>query len=76
MHVLPLDIAYPLESLMILLAVPLVIWSIFWKIVGLWFAARKDEKRWFIVFVFINLAGILELYYLNSRKCWPFKHEQ
>jgi len=55
------------------LLVPLVIWSYFWKIMGLWFSARKSEKLWFVIFVFINLAGILEIYYLYSRKCWPFK---
>jgi hypothetical protein len=53
--------------------IPLGIWSAFWKIVGLWFSAKNNEKIWFIVFVFINLAGLLEIYYLYSRKCWPFK---
>jgi hypothetical protein len=55
---------------------PLVVWSSFWKIIGLWFSARKSEKIWFIVFIFINLVGILEIYYLYSRKCWPFKSAQ
>ena len=56
-----------------LLLIPLIVWSYFWKVVGLWFSGRNNEKRWFLVFVFVNLLGILELYYLHSRKCWPFK---
>ncbi|MGA2973513.1 MAG: DUF5652 family protein [Candidatus Bathyarchaeia archaeon] len=63
-------------SLLLILLVPVAIWSYFWKIIGLWFSARNGEKAWFIVFVFVNLVGILELYYLHSRKCWPFKRKQ
>ena len=62
-------------SLLLSVIVPLAIWSYFWKIVGLWFSAKNNEKVWFVVFVFVNLAGILELYYLHSRKCWPFKRQ-
>ena len=57
----------------LLILIPLAIWSYFWKMVGLWFAAKNNEKEWFVVFVLVNLVGILELYYLHSRKCWPFK---
>ncbi|MBS7629378.1 hypothetical protein KEJ23_05345 [Candidatus Bathyarchaeota archaeon] len=53
--------------------VPLAVWSFFWKIPGLWFTARRGEKKWFIIIFFVNLAGIIEIYYLYSRKCWPFR---
>jgi hypothetical protein len=66
----PLYFAYVLW-----LIIPIAIWSTFWKILGLWFSARNGEKTWFIVFVFINLLGILEIYYLHSRRCWPFKRK-
>ncbi|MFH0849029.1 MAG: DUF5652 family protein [archaeon] len=56
--------------------IPLAIWGYFWKILGLWFSARKGERGWFILFILVNLAGILEIYYLRSRKCWPFKQPQ
>jgi len=62
-----------LSPFLIMIIIPLAIWSYFWKIIGLWFSARNNEKAWFIVFFFINLVGILEIYYLRSRKCWPFK---
>ncbi|MGA8904976.1 MAG: DUF5652 family protein [Candidatus Bathyarchaeia archaeon] len=66
----PLYLAY-----VIWLIVPIVIWSAFWKALGLWFSARNNEKTWFIVFAFINLLGILEIYYLHSRRCWPFRRK-
>ena len=49
--------------------VPLARRRYFWKITDLWFPARNNEKVWFVVFVFVNLIGILEIYYLHSRKC-------
>jgi hypothetical protein len=67
----PLDI-----SLLLIALIPVAIWSYFWKALGLWFSARDGERAWFTVFIFVNLAGILELYYLHSRKCWPFKAKQ
>ncbi|WP_455277041.1 DUF5652 family protein [[Eubacterium] cellulosolvens] len=64
---------YDFISSWILILIPLMIWSYFWKILGLWFSARNNEKIWFIIFIFVNLVGILEIYYLYSRKCWTFK---
>jgi hypothetical protein len=66
--VLPDNLAF-----LVLALIPVVIWSYFWKIIGLWFSAKNAEKAWFVVFVFVNLAGFLEIYYLHSRKCWPFR---
>jgi hypothetical protein len=50
-------------GLMGLIAI-LVIWSIIWKALALWRSARRNEKGWFIVFLIINTAGILEIIYL------------
>ncbi len=33
---------------------------------SLWYAAKRDEKGWFIALLLINTMGILELYYLYS----------
>ncbi len=60
----------------VIMLVPLVVWGQFWKIIGLWFSARNNEKGWFTAILFINLLGMLEIYYLHSRKCWPFKPRQ
>lgn len=42
----------------------LAAWSILWKGLALWRAAHRGEKVWFIVFLLINTAGILEIIYL------------
>ena len=47
----------------LLLAI-LFIWSIVWKGLALWKSARTDSKVWFVVFLVINTAGILEILYL------------
>ena len=44
--------------------IPLVVWSAFWTGLALWHAAKRDEKGWFIAFLFIHTAGILEIIYL------------
>ncbi|MEY4747230.1 MAG: hypothetical protein RLZZ416_279 [Candidatus Parcubacteria bacterium] len=41
-----------------------IAWSILWKGLALWRAAKRGEKIWFIVFLFVNTAGILEIIYL------------
>jgi hypothetical protein len=42
----------------------LVAWSLVWKGLALWRAAKRGEKIWFIVFLIVNTAGILEIIYL------------
>ena len=42
----------------------LAFWSVFWKGLALWHAAKRDRGWWFIALLLINTAGILELIYL------------
>ena len=42
----------------------LLIWSVVWKGLALWKAARGGSKGWFIALLIINTAGILEILYL------------
>ena len=42
----------------------LVIWTLLWKGWALWLAARRHEKVWFIVLLFVNTGGILEIIYI------------
>lgn len=44
--------------------VALLVWSIVWKGLALWRAAHKEQKYWFLAFLVINTAGILEILYL------------
>ena len=46
------------------LLVVLLIWSIFWKGLALWHSARRADTIWFVIFLFINTLGILEIVYL------------
>lgn len=42
----------------------LIIWSIVWKGIALWKAARQEDKAWFIVLLIVNTVGILEIFYI------------
>jgi len=42
----------------------LVLWSMFWKGLALWHAGRKGQPWWFVIFLVLNTAGILEIIYL------------
>lgn len=44
--------------------IALLVWSLVWKGLALWRAAQRGETVWFIVFLIVNTAGILEIIYL------------
>jgi Kef-type K+ transport system membrane component KefB len=44
--------------------IALIVWSLIWKGVALWYAARNNQKGWFVALMIINTAGILEILYL------------
>ena len=46
------------------LVVGLYLWSIPWKGVALWKAARLSHKRWFVIILIANTFGILEIFYI------------
>ncbi len=52
---------------------PLIVWSLFWMGLGLWFSAKNNDKPWFIFFLIVHLLGIPEIIYLKKRRCWLFK---
>lgn len=39
-------------------------WSMFWKGITLWRAAKGDQRNWFIALLLINTIGVLEIVYL------------
>jgi hypothetical protein len=57
---LPMQSVFPFASFLPII----VIWSLFWKGFALWFAAKREEKIWFVIFLILNTAGIVELVYL------------
>ncbi len=42
----------------------LLVWSMFWKGLALWRAAKGGEKVWFVFLFLINTLGILDIIYL------------
>lgn len=58
-------------------------WSMLWKGLALWKAAKHDQKNWFIAILVLNGLGILEIIYLfgfakkkmtlNELKFWEAK---
>lgn len=40
------------------------LWTLPWKGVSLWKAARAEHKRWFIALLVINTLGLLEILYI------------
>jgi len=49
---------YPLYLLLI------IVWTIPWKGVALWKAARNSNKKWFIVIFLLNTMALLEIIYI------------
>ena len=41
-----------------------IAWSIVWKGLALWHAARDNSKPWFIVLLIVNTLGILDILYI------------
>jgi len=48
----------------IVLFVFIILWSIFWKGLGLWHSVKRNEKKWFIAILILNTFGVLEIIYL------------
>jgi hypothetical protein len=42
----------------------IILWSLAWKGVALWKAARNNEKYWYIALLIINTVGLLEIVYI------------
>jgi len=50
----------------------LALWTIPWKIYAVWLAAKRNEKKWFVVLLILNTVGILEIFYIFkiANKKW------
>ena len=48
----------------IFLLVIVSIWTLIWKGMALWHAARSKQKGWFIVMLIINSMGLIPIIYL------------
>ncbi|SFE59787.1 DUF5652 family protein [Alteribacillus iranensis] len=46
----------------------IIAWSLIWKGIALWHAARHQQLIWFIVLFIVNTVSILEIIYLLFMK--------
>lgn len=51
------------SSLMTAIFILLVVWSLVWKGLALWRAARNNHLGWYIALLILNTFGILEILY-------------
>ena len=42
----------------------LAVWTIIWKGVALWKAARNSQITWYVIMLLVNTLGILEIVYI------------
>jgi len=54
----------PVANFPVIFFLVLVIWSLFWKGLGLWQSARGGQKYWFVAILILNTVGVLPIVYL------------
>ncbi|MFA5050898.1 MAG: DUF5652 family protein [Patescibacteria group bacterium] len=42
----------------------IILWTLPWKGIALWIAARRNDVWWFVALLVINTLGILEILYI------------
>jgi len=42
----------------------IIIWTLTWKLIALWKAARNNHLVWFLVMAIVNTIGILPILYI------------
>ncbi len=53
-----------IESYLLFWIIPLVIWEMIWKGIGLWKSGRNNQLKWFIAIFLLNTVGILPIIYI------------
>ena len=50
----------------------LIAWTLPWKGVALWKAAKNGHKKWFVALLVLNTFAILEIFYIFkiAKKSW------
>ncbi|MCA9487594.1 MAG: hypothetical protein KC516_01385 [Nanoarchaeota archaeon] len=55
------------------LFVIIVVWTMVWKLLALWKAARNKDVAWFVVMGILNTIGILPILYIYIFSKWTKK---
>lgn len=54
---------WAMSAAMTAVFIVLVVWSMVWKALALWRAARNNHLAWYIVLLLLNTVGILDILY-------------
>ncbi|MBI2065924.1 hypothetical protein HYT60_00215 [Candidatus Woesebacteria bacterium] len=54
----------PIANFPTALIVVFIIWSLFWKGLSMWRAARNNQSFWYVALLIVSTGGILEIIYL------------
>lgn len=60
----PIYSPLPFAGFFVPLFVAALVWTIVLKGFSLWYAARGEQKWWFVALLVVNTLGILEIVYL------------
>ncbi len=57
------------------LLIAIIVWTLLWKGLAMWRAARNGAKIWFIILLLVNTVGILDIiyYFYVYKKKWGKK---
>ena len=50
-----------------ILIIVLSVWEAIWTLLGLWFAARQNQKIWFLLMGILQVVCIIEIIYLATQ---------
>lgn len=64
MHFSPLYSPFAFTGIFLPLIAVAILWTLVLKGFSLWYAARGEQKWWFIALLVVNSLGILEIVYL------------
>ena len=53
-----------LTSTQVYVVIAMAVWTLCWKGFALWKAAGQKDKIWFIVLLFVNTLGLLDILYI------------
>lgn len=53
-----------LSAFDLIIVIILTVWTVVWKIYSVWNAAKHNNKKWFILLLLLNTAGILDMIYI------------
>lgn len=53
-----------LNSAQVAFLAVLIVWSLIWKGLALWKAARRGDTAWYVLLLILNTIGIVEIFYI------------